>query len=246
MSMDKSKAKKVDAMGIRLAPTPMRGNDVNQLPSVRQDFVLRPSLEIDEPQDVGQTYSTVDDFQPKAKDAGKTWKRRKRGKNFVCGLLMLITEAILVLPYLFAVFGVKTDFLPFVYVLDDYNAIGHIVNFASGGGNFALIVPDLILCVGLLFVLVNIVKSITGIFGGVKVRKYGTCSVLYFVFVAILFVISLVGADSLGVEKIDFMQDVIHGWQTSEWFTLFATATFGIIMSIICSFINPDKSGYIR
>lgn len=244
--MEKTKAKKVDDMGIRLAPTPMRGNDVNQLPSVRQDFVLRPSLEIDDPQRDEQTYSTVDDFQPKSKDAGKTWKRRKRGKNFICGLLMLLTEAIVVLPYLFAVFGVKIDFLPFAYVLDEYNAIGHIVNFVSGGGNFALIVPDVILCVGLLFVLVNIVKSLTGIFGGVKVRKYGTGSVLYVVFVAIVFVISLVGATSLGVDKIDFMQDVIHGWKTSEWFTLFATSVFGIIMSAICSFINPDKSGYTR
>lgn len=244
--MEKSKAKKVDDMGIRLAPTPMRGNDVNQLPSVRQDFVLRPSLEIDEPQDVSQDYSTVDDFQPKAKDVGKTWKRRKRGKNFICGLLMLLTEAIVVLPYLFAVFGVKIDFLPFKYVLDDYNAIGHIVDFATNGGKFALIVPDLILAVGLLFILVNIVKSLTGICGAVKVRKYATCSVLYFIFVAILFVIALVGADSLGVGKIDFMQDVIHGYATSEWFTLFATAVFGIIMSVICSFINPDKSGYTR
>lgn len=244
--MEKPKAKKVDEMGIRLAPAPMRGGDVNQLPSVRQDFVLRPSLEIDDPQNPVQEYSTVDDFQPKAKDVGKTWKRRKRGKNFICGLLMLIAEAVVALPYLFAIFGVKTDFLPFAYVLDKYNAIGHIINYATNGGNLLMLIPDFILCVGLLFVLCNIFKAIFGIFGAVKVKKYTACSVAYFIFVAVLFVIALVGADSIGVGKIDFMQDVIHGWKTSEWFTLFATAVFGIIVSVICSVINPDKSGYTR
>ena len=38
---------RVDDMGIRKAPVPLYGNSVKQLPAVRQDFVLHPSLEID-------------------------------------------------------------------------------------------------------------------------------------------------------------------------------------------------------
>ena len=101
---------RVDDMGIRKAPVPLYGNSVKQLPAVRQDFVLHPSLEIDsqDPESLVEP-STAKDYQPKIKDVSKRWKRTKRTKNFFSGLIMLLATAVTLLPFIFAYFQIKVD-----------------------------------------------------------------------------------------------------------------------------------------
>ncbi|MBO7221612.1 MAG: hypothetical protein J6V37_01050, partial [Clostridia bacterium] len=66
---------KVDESGIRKAPVPLYSSSVKQLPHVRQDFVLCPSLEsVGESAENLAEPSTAKDFQPKIKDVSKRWK----------------------------------------------------------------------------------------------------------------------------------------------------------------------------
>ena len=123
---NKNKNRNVDDAGIRLAPTPIRNSDYHVLPSIRQEFVIEPTMHIDEPKDEMKTeYSTADDFQPKVKDKSKKWKRTKRGKNIVFGFIMLAVTIVVVLPYILSVAGTRPS-LPFKYVPEELNAIGGI------------------------------------------------------------------------------------------------------------------------
>ena len=61
-----------------------------------------------------------------------------------------------------------------------------------------------------------------------------------------LFVASLVGAPSIGVDKIDFMADFIHGFKTSELFTLLTFAAGYVIVCKLIALINRDKCGYLK
>lgn len=256
MSNNQNKTPKVDEMGIRLAPAPMTKESEKMLPAVRQDFVMHPVLEIDEPQDVVEP-STSTDYQPKRKDLSKRLKRSKRTRNIVCGLIMFVFLSLILLQYTLAAVSETLDFIPFKYVPTEYNVIGNLIdNFtqiknAGWTGSMAAIfwkacLPDFILGIGIVFVLVNLIKAILGIFGAIKVKRYIVCSVVYLLVIIALFIAALVGAEEFGINKISFVNDFIKGWQTSEFFGLLITAAAGLLASIACSLINPEKSGYTK
>ncbi len=248
---------KVDDMGIRKAPQPLYGNSAKQLPSVRQDFVLRPSLEIDnhgDPNALAEP-STVKDYQPKIKDVSKRWKRSKRAKNFFAGLIMLLATAVAVLPYLLAYFQVKVDFLPIAYVPETYNVISNIIWAIQGEqgtvweagfvANWKIVIPDFILAVGVLFLAFNLVKAIVSMFT-LKVRHFTFCSLAYLVTILGVLLIGLIGSDFLGLPKIDFMKDVIGNWQTNELVALFMSGMVGVLASLFVRVFNSEKNGYLR
>lgn len=54
------------------------------------------------------------------------------------------------------------------------------------------------------------------------------------------------GAPSIGVDKIDFMADFIHGFKTSELFTLLTFAAGYVIVCKLIALINRDKCGYLK
>lgn len=256
MANNDKKDNSVDEMGIRLAPAPMRRSDANMLPSVQQEFVLRPVLDIDEPDAAAGSaaeVSTVDDFQPKRKDVDKRYKRKKRSKNIVCGLLMFVFSALVLLPYILAAVGENLDFVPFKFVPSEYNVIGSLIAgfklLSADWSNTAVwksMLPDYILGLGLVFIVINLVKSFTGICGAIKVRRYTFCAVIYLIAALAVFIAALVGAESYGIAKIDFMSDVIKGWQTSEFIGIFMLAVANIIAAVVCSLINPERSGYTK
>ncbi|MBO4554733.1 MAG: hypothetical protein J5713_03030 [Clostridia bacterium] len=253
---NKNKYRNVDDAGIRLAPTPIRNSDYHVLPSIRQEFVIEPSMQIDEPKDAPKLdYSTADDFQPKVKDKSKKWKRTKRGKNIVFGVIMLVITILIVLPYILAVAG-QTVGMPFKYVPEELNAIGGIVNaiktsianrWAGPEVNSAWLhaVPSLVLCVGLFFVVINGIKSLFAILGAVKPVRYMVCSAIYLVCVLAVLVLYLIGVNAIGVSQINFVEDVIKSCSTSEIFALTVLALGNLFVSIICTLFNKDKLGYI-
>ncbi len=253
------KKDKVDEMGIRLAPTPMQREDARKLPTVEQDFVLRPSLNIDEPDRnaMNEEYSTADDYMPKRRDLNKHWKRSKRTKNIVCGLFMFVFSAVVITPYVLAAIGQALDFVPFSIIPFENDIVTHYINAynaLSANGFFGdvcapvwkSLLPDFMLTFGLLFILVNLIKSLVGIFGAVKVKKYVACSVVYLIMILAIVVAALIGADDFGIKKIDFMTDLIYGWQSSEYVGLLIPAVANLIVAIVCSALNREKSGYME
>lgn len=245
----------VDDAGIRLAPTPLHGARTNNLPAVKQEFILQPSLEVEQTEDEAPQISSARDFQPKKKDINKRWKRSFRWKNFFVGVAMLLISALIILPYILGLFGIEVKFLPFKYVPTQFNAVDNIVDafdktvkLGWKGSEVNEIwlksVPDIILAVGLLFIVFNLVKSVICMFGVVKPRKYLINASIYFLCVLALFIAALVGASAIGLEKIDFMKDFINGWKTSEFFTLLVLSAANIVFAIVCSLITPQRSGY--
>lgn len=60
-----------------------------------------------------------------------------------------------------------------------------------------------------------------------------------------MFITSLVGAEAVGIEKIDFINDFIRGFKTSELFSLVVFAAGYFIVSLICTLIDSDRYGYL-
>ncbi|MBQ3754700.1 MAG: hypothetical protein II867_00870 [Clostridia bacterium] len=252
----KNKNRLVDSNGIRLAPTPIRNSDYHVLPSVRQEFVLEPSLQIDEPRDeISHEVSTTNDFQPKVKDKNKKWKRQKRGKNIVFGAIMIVFTVIVVLPYILAAIGQEVS-LPIKYVPTELNAIGNVIDafkvsaengWASGAVKEIWLdaVPSLVLCFGLLFLVFNAIKSLCALLGAVRPVKYIANAIVYLVCVLTVLVIYLMGVNLFSVAQIDFMDDFLRAYSTSELFALVVLAIANVIVSMICTLINKDKLGYI-
>ena len=79
----KIKNRGVDDAGIRLAPTPIHNSSCHVMPTIKQEFVITPRIEVEEQEDneFSREASTANDFQPKTEDISKKWKRRKRSKN---------------------------------------------------------------------------------------------------------------------------------------------------------------------
>lgn len=255
---DNSKDPKLDKDGVRLAPQPITRSSVHVLPAVYQEYVISPTLEIDERGfDKTPEPSTETDLQPKKQDVSKRWKRGRRARNFIAGFIMFIMGALVLLPYILGAVGEALDFLPFKYTLSEFGAIGNVIEafrltselgWAGEPVNeiWIFAVPDLILILGLLFVLINLVKSIAGMCGSVKPKKYALNAVLYLLCVLAVFVASLVGAEAIGVGRIDFMSDFIYGFKTSELFTLLVFAAGNVIAAGACSLINPVRTGYLK
>ena len=252
-------SRKVDDAGIRLAPAPMDGAAEKKMPSVRQELVITPRLEYDGMTAAGEdgAVSTASDYQPAERDAGRRWKRTVRTRNLISSVIMLIASAIVLLHYVLAAAGVSAEVIPFKFVPERFDVItGWIDAFRATidlgwkgdavGDIWIAMVPDMILTLGLVFILVNVIKAVTGLFGAIRPRRYTACSVIYLLAVIALFIAALAGAETVGLAQIDFMNDFIHGWKTSEFFTLFVTAGANLILAVICSFITPLRTGYTR
>ncbi len=254
-----NKNRGLDDAGIRLAPTPIHNASYHVMPTVMQEFVIAPRIEIDETVEgeAPSTASTANDFQPKKEDISKKWKRRKRAKNMVVGVIMFIITAAVVLPYVLGAVGVWLEDFPFRYVPKDFGAIHNIVETfkftaehgwvgAEVHGAWVMAVPDLILLLGLVFLALNMFKALFSMLGTVKPVKYTGNAVVYLFCVLAVFIASLVGASTVGIEKIDFIKDFIHGYGTSELFSLVVFATGYFLVSFICTSVGGDKYGYLR
>ena len=249
---------KVDESGIRKAPVPLYSNSVKQLPPVRQDFVLCPSLENEGGHHELVEPSTAKDFQPKIKDVSKRWKRNKRLKNFFAGLIMLLATLATLLPFILSIlqeFGAN-DTLKFMFVPDDRNTVMNIYwafDAESGtiwqGGmeeNLKMIVPDFIIAVGILALLCNLVKSIVSMCGAIKARRFTLCAMIYVISLLVVLAFHLIGWEAVGFTKWDFMEDVIHGWQSNEIVGLLITGAVGLVISLLVKIISYEKYGYLR
>ncbi len=261
MSEHRSKPNRnVDDAGIRLAPTPVQNASYHVMPAVRQEFVIEPHMVLDDPEagdKTRQTESTANDFQPKKQDISKKWKRRRRSKNMIVGAIMLAVSLVVILPYILGATGVMLDSLPFRYVPVRYNVLHNIIEAfkitAQNGWKGPVVnqvwineVPDLMLAVGIVCLLLNVVKSLIGLFGGIKYKRYTVMALIYFISILCVLIMSLVGAPAIGVEKIDFVQSVIRGYKTSDLFGMLVISLGYFLVSAVCSAVCAEKYGYLK
>lgn len=252
---NKGKKRPVDDAGIRLAPTPIRSNDMNVLPPVKQDFIIVPQIEINEKDEDVERISTLKDYQPKKEDMSKRWKRTKRGKNMVVGTIALIVTVFSVLPYILGACGVEAT-LPFKYIPTSFNAIHEFIEAFKDTANLGWkgegikeiwfkTVPDMVLIIGIIALAINLIKSFYALFISSKQVKFVGGAIVYLVCVLLVFGASLLGVDVLGIEKIDFMNDFIRGCSTCELFTLVITSIGYLLVCGIITLVNRDKQGYL-
>lgn len=253
---NKPRIRGVDDAGIRLAPPPINNAGYHVMPTVMQEYVIEPHLSVDEPKEDKREVSTADDFQPRREEANKKWKRQKRAKNMIAGAIAIVVSVVVLLPYILGAIGTKVS-APFRFSLESYNVVGKWISAFKqtaalgwkGDGIKEIwlsAVPSMILTIGILAVLINAIKSLFALFGAIKPVKYGWGAFVNLVCVLAIFVASLVGAPAIGIDKIDFMADFIHGFKASELFTLMA---FGAGYTVICallSLVNRDKFGYLK
>jgi hypothetical protein len=248
--------KDVDDAGIRLAPVPMSSDRMRILPSVRQEFVLTPVLQVDEPKDErAPEPSTTADFQPKVKDVDKTWKKTLRGKNAAAGVLMFLLSAAVALPFILGAFGVALDNVPFRFSFAKYNVFGAVAqafvissqNGWSGGvvsSAWLGCVPDIILLAGIIGLIANLIKALVAVFGAVKPLKYTASAAVFFIASLTVLIMAVVGADALGMAKTDIVNDVFKGYAASEEFTLIVISLAYFLLTLAVSAINPVRRGY--
>lgn len=254
----KNKNRGVDDAGIRLAPTPIHNSSYHVMPTVKQEFVIVPRIEVEkeEEEENVRESTTANDFQPRTEDISKKLKRRKRSKNMIIGIIMLLITTVMLLPYILGAAGVWLEDFPFRYVPRQFGAIHNVVEafkFTAGEGwtgaavgeVWIKTVPDLVLIVGIIFLAINFIKSLFSILGTYKPIKYTACATVYLIAVLIVFITALVGADVVGVEKIDFMKDFIHGYKSSELFSLVVFSVGYFAVSLICTLIDSDRYGYL-
>ncbi len=258
---DKNKKNRlVDDAGIRLAPTPLHGENSVTMPSVRQSYVISPELQVDAPKDELQqkaTVTTEHDFQPKKKDVSKQWKRRRRSKNATIGIIMLVLTIVVLMQYILGLFEVKIKGVNFVLVpqeLGALNNIVHAIKFSArmGWGSYLTkqmwieMVPSLILFVGIIALLANAVMSIAWMFNAIKPRRYFVPALIYLLMVLAVLIVYLVGAPALGVEQVDFKTDVIKAYQTSELLSIVVFALGYFLAATVCSWVTSEKYGYLK
>lgn len=250
------KSKYLDESGIRLAPDPLAAGEVNQLPAVRQDLVIVPTLAVPKGENVDER-NTAPDYQPEAKDVNKKWKRGVRTRSFVAGLVMFLASAVVLLPFLLAYFSVAADSLPLKYVFERFDVLGHIVEAfrataelgwkgAEVNAIWQATVPEILLAAGIIAVTVNLIKSVVGMCGSLHPKRYMVGAIFFVLTVAAVFVAALVGADAIGLPKMDFMQDFVANWRSNEFVTLFILAGCQLAGAIICMFVTPQRTGYAR
>lgn len=233
---------------VRTAPSPVE--NVHVLTPIRQEYVIHPSVSLE-----NDNASATRDFHPKKEDMSNKIKRRKRAKNLVTGTLMLILSLVVLLPFILGVADVQMQKLPIKFVPDQFNAIGDLIDAfkttAALGWKgeevnaiWVNAVPSLVLTLGIVFILFNVIKSLFAMFAGVKPVKYAANSFVYLVCVLTVFIMALVGVPAIGIDKIDFMQDFIHGYRTSELFSLIVFSAAYFVLSGVISCINREKQGY--
>lgn len=255
---NRNRNRHVDDSGIRLAPAPLRNAAYHVLPSVKQDFIIQPRLELEQTEsEETHRATTENDFQPKTEDRSKKWKRRKRNKNAILGSIMLFFTLVMVLPYVLGAMGVWINGLPFKFVPKQFGALYNIIEAfkftaknqwegAAVGARWLQTIPSIVLFVGIIFLVINVVKSLIAMFFAINPVKYMADAVGYLLCVLAMFIASLVGADVIGIERIDFIKDFIKGYQTSEMFSLVLFAVGYFLVSLICTLVNADKYGYME
>ncbi len=256
---NRNRNRMVDDAGVRLAPSPIAKVDYHVMPTVMQEYVIEPTLvnkEETPDSDSKIITSTIDDAQPKREEITKKWKRGKRAKNIASGIIALIASVAVLMPYVLGVAGVNVN-APIVVTFDKYGAIAKLVyafkqTAALGWSGdevnaiWVSMVPSLILTIGILFVLINAIKSVFAIFGAVKPVRFVGCAMVNLLCVLAILVANLSGASVIGIEQIDFMQDFIHGYASSELFTLVVLGVAYALLCMIGAIINRDKCGYLK
>lgn len=242
----------------RSAPSPVGHVDYRLLPQVREDYVISPRLSIEEVEDEkDRSYSTRKDYQPKKGDVSKKAKRRMRGKNLVAGLIALAFSLIIIGQFVLGLIGKQGPSLPLNVVPDgNLNAIFNIVEafkqtsaLGWSGAEVNAIwlecVPSIILTFGILCILINAIKSVFAILFMKKPVKYVGGAFIYLICTLAILVAGLVGAPKIGIAKIDFLDDFIFAYKTSDLLFIIAVAVCNFIASIVCAIIARDKKGYL-
>lgn len=231
-------------------------NSARSLTPVRQDFVIHPRLEIESVDfNKEEAVSTRKDFQPKAEEITVKTKREKRIKQTVIGALVILFSIAMMMPYVLSALRVDASALPVKLIPSEHNVLLNIkyaiqTSVSSGWtGDVAKSVwvqtiPSLILAFGILFVIFNAIKALIAMIAGKKQRKYFGNALVNLLCVAVLFIISLVGAPTMGVSKLDFMNDVIYGYATCEVLWIFAISLLYAIVSGILTLASRDRRGY--
>lgn len=253
----KNKNRMVDDAGVRLAPQPIVNSDYHVMPSVMQQYVIEPTIVNKQPQEEEVArVCTKGDYQPTSEDASKKWKRKKRAVNAVSALVAFIASVAVLVPYILAYTGTVIDF-PIRLATDKYNVVGALVSgvqelIAMGvtsheaGALRSALVPHIILAIGILAVVVNMIKCVFGLLISKKQVRYTWGAWLNLACVIAIFIASLVGAPSIGIDKIDFMTDLVQGYASSELFTLIAFSIGYVVVCHVCALINRDKCGYLK
>lgn len=240
----------VDENGLRVAPNPQSKSDIKILPKAVQPFEFQPTIK--PLSNEGAVTSSVDDFQPKKRDVSKRRTRSERERNIFTAILMLFVTMAVLVPYILSAVGIKIN-EPFKYTFNEYNVFSHLVETirTSSSADAATLkniwfgmIPELILIVGIIALAINILKSFIGIFGARRPVKYFLGATIYLIAVLSIFIMALVGIGTLGVAKIDFVNDFIKGYATSEYFTLIVFGVGNLLFAFIVKLINPDRSGY--
>lgn len=255
---NKNKNRSVDDAGIRLAPPPINNAAYHVMPTVMQEYVIEPTIVNKETPDSDsrRIVSTVDDVQPKREEVNKKWKRGKRAKNMASGIIALVASVAVLLPYVFAAVGASFN-APFKMVFDKFNVVSNLVSAFKNtaqlgwsgsevGAIWVSAVPSLILTIGILCVLINAIKSCFAIFGAVKPVKFARGAIVNLLCVLAIFVASLAGASAIGIEQIDLINDFIHGYASSELFTLVVFGAAYVVLCTVSAIINRDKCGYLK
>lgn len=255
---NKNRNRSVDEAGIRLAPSPIDRAAYHVMPTVMQEYVIEPTIVNKETPDSDsrRIVSTQDDVQPKREEVNKKWKRSKRAKNMASGIIALITSVGVLLPYILGIVG-TTISAPFKLVPDKYNVVVNWIEAfkqtaALGwkgegiGAIWTNMVPSMIFTIGILCVLINTIKSLFAIFGAVKPVKFVGGAMINLLCVLAIFVASLVGASQIGIEKMDFINDFIHGYNVNDLFTPMVFGAAYALVCVVCAIINRDKCGYLR
>ena len=255
---NKNKNRGVDEAGIRLAPSPIDNASYHVMPTVMQEYVIEPTIVNKETPDSDsrRIVSTVDDVQPKREEVNKKWKRGKRAKNMASGVVALVASVLVLLPYILGAIGTNVD-SPIQLSCVRFNVVSNLISAFSQtaslgwkgeevGAIWVNMVPSLILTIGILCALINVIKACFAIFGAVKTVKFVSGAIINLLCVIAIFVASLAGASAIGIEQIDFMNDFIHGYASSELFTLVVFGAAYVLLCVIGAIINRDKCGYLK
>ncbi len=236
-----------------------RGNCSNEranyayMPAVRQGYPITPSVSVDCYKCREDEECTQGDYQPaKAHDTNKL-RNKKRAKNVVFGMIMCLLSVFMLVPHILAgVGGNQLEMIPINIVPDKFNAIGNIIVFAktSIAEGFSLdlllaLVPSLIIAVGILFILINTIKSVFAVCAGKKAVSYTVCAFIYMVCIVIVFILAAIGIERLGLyPRISIVNEIYYCWNTSELTSMLGLSVIYFLLSAILSFVSRDRQGY--
>lgn len=181
---------------------------------------------------------------------GDLARKKKRKKNLAAGIIMLISSLVVLLPFVFAVNAIRGSFTAFYNIFGGLSFFGsldvfdNLVLFFANTSQASMIwkstIPSFIIAIGLLFVVLNMVVALIGIFGGVKGRKYVVSSLITFFMFLLIAILSLIGVDAIGLAKVGF-QDVIANWKQSQLVALLILGLINVVCALVCAVFTPKK-----